>query len=202
MNPLWIGYYGLPALCVHLCGINREPEVSVRSLCQLLSILLFRSFSLTESKAHHLARMAGQWTAGTHPSLSFQHWDYRCMHSYSAVSWWWGGQNPGPHACAANSSPTEDLPSPCTPYSLMGSDKIYIIIEACGSLGPQTPGRETCRLRLCGPSPSSLILSPPNKTWKSLRYAILIFQMWRSFMVLMSQRNAHCCIFKLFTFCG
>lgn len=71
-----------------------------------------------------------------------------------------GGQNPGPHACAANSSPTEDLPSPCTPYSLMGPDKICIIIEACGSLGPQTPGREASRLRLCGPSPSSLTLSP------------------------------------------
>lgn len=70
------------------------------------------------------------------------------------------GQNPGPHACVVNSSPTEDLPSPCTLYSLMGSDKICIIIEACGSLGPQTPGRETSRLRLCSPGPSSLTLSP------------------------------------------
>lgn len=88
------------------------------------------------------------------------------MHSYSAVGWWWG-QNPGPHACAANSSPTEDLPSPCTPYSLMGSDKLCIIIEACGSLGPQTPGRETSRLRICGPSPSSLILSPLPQNMKA-----------------------------------
>lgn len=164
---------------------------------------IFLVVSLSEPKAHHVALLPGQWAAGTHLSPPLQYWNYRCVFSCSAVSGMQGIWIQVFVLAQQIHHLLQPCPSPCTPYFLVGSDKMWLSLEYMVLCGHKYQG--TSRLRLCRPGPASLALNrSQGMKVHGLCYLYPLgvegLLQWEVTIVLKSQMDVYCQLLNFFTF--
>lgn len=150
---------------MYKCGGQRSVSIVLH--------LIFLVVSLSESKAHHVTMLTGQWAAGTHLTPPLQYWNYRCVFSCSAVSGMQGIWIQVFMLTQQTHHLLQHRSSPCTPHFLVGSDKMCIITEVYSSVWPQTPGDQ--QAKALQPWSSFSCTQSLHKAWKSMSFAIFIF---------------------------